>query len=85
MDGKAVWAASGSDVIRYLRGKEIARLSNPLGSTLSFFLIFGTQLLALTEDGRRMLVWDIAGNGQWPNRSSNIYIADAIVSLAVYH
>lgn len=64
MDGKAVWAASGSDVIKYLRGKEIARLSNPLGSTLSSFIIFGNQLLALTEDGKRMLVWDTAEGGK---------------------
>lgn len=39
---------------------QIDRLSNPFGSTLSFMLIFGNQLLALTEDGKRMLVWDTA-------------------------
>ncbi|GJE90786.1 WD40 and Utp21 domain-containing protein [Phanerochaete sordida] len=58
MEGKAVWAAAGPDVIKYLRGKEVARLSNPLGSPISFILIFGTQMLALTEDGKRMLAWD---------------------------
>lgn len=30
MDGDAVWAASGAHVIKYLRGKEVSRLSNPL-------------------------------------------------------
>ncbi|EKM55193.1 uncharacterized protein PHACADRAFT_120318 [Phanerochaete carnosa HHB-10118-sp] len=58
MEGKAVWAAAGPDVIKYFRGKEVTRVSNPLGSALSFILIFGTQLLALTEDGKRMLTWD---------------------------
>ena len=74
MDGKAVWAASGSDVIKYLRGKENARLSNPLGSTLSSFIIFGNQLLALTEDGKRMLVWDTAEGGKSINRLSISHI-----------
>ncbi|KAJ7172308.1 Utp21 specific WD40 associated putative domain-containing protein [Mycena filopes] len=58
MDGDAVWAASGPHVIKYLRGKEVLRGTNPLGTTLSFITIFGSQLLALTEDGRRMLLWE---------------------------
>ncbi|KAJ3812423.1 Utp21 specific WD40 associated putative domain-containing protein [Lentinula aff. lateritia] len=59
MDGDAVWIASGPNVIKYIRGKEVSRLVNPLGTTLSFVTIFGTQLLSLTEDGGRMLCWDI--------------------------
>ncbi|KAJ7097769.1 Utp21 specific WD40 associated putative domain-containing protein [Mycena belliarum] len=58
MDGDAVWAAAGSHVIKYLRGKEVLRGTNPLGTTLSSITIFGSQLLALTEDGRRMLLWE---------------------------
>ncbi|KAJ7046979.1 Utp21 specific WD40 associated putative domain-containing protein [Mycena alexandri] len=58
MDGDAVWAASGPHVIKYLRGKEVLRGTNPLGTTLSFITIFGTQILSLTEDGRRMLLWE---------------------------
>ncbi|KAF7796706.1 hypothetical protein EIP86_007889 [Pleurotus ostreatoroseus] len=58
MDGKAIWVSSGTELIKYLRGKEVARISNPLGSPLSFILVFGNQILALTEDGGRMLVWD---------------------------
>ncbi|TCD62177.1 hypothetical protein EIP91_007261 [Steccherinum ochraceum] len=58
MDGNAVWVASGPNVVKYLRGKEVTRLQNPLESTLSYILIFGTQLLALTEDGRRMFAWN---------------------------
>lgn len=34
------------------------RVTNPLGSSLSFITIFGQQLLALTDDGSRMLCWD---------------------------
>ncbi|KAJ7343314.1 Utp21 specific WD40 associated putative domain-containing protein [Mycena albidolilacea] len=58
MDGDAVWAASGTHVIKYLRGKEVLRATNPLGTIIAFITIFGAQVLALTEDGRRMLLWD---------------------------
>ncbi|KAJ7087871.1 Utp21-domain-containing protein [Mycena epipterygia] len=58
MDGDAVWAAAGPHVIKYLRGKEVLRGTNPLGTALSFITIFGTQLLALAEDGRRMFLWE---------------------------
>ncbi|KAK7693776.1 hypothetical protein QCA50_003348 [Cerrena zonata] len=58
IDGNDVWAASGPHIIKYLRGKEVSRVTNPLGSHISFILIFGNQLLALSEDGRRMYIWD---------------------------
>ncbi|KAJ6502384.1 Utp21 specific WD40 associated putative domain-containing protein [Mycena sanguinolenta] len=58
MDDDAIWASAGPHVIKYLRGKEVLRATNPLGTTISFITIFGTQLLALTEDGHRMLLWD---------------------------
>ena len=58
MEGKAVWVSSGTDVIKYGRGKEVMRLSNPLGSSIAFILVFGSQLLALAEDGGRMFIWD---------------------------
>lgn len=32
-------------------------MSNPLGSSLSLLVIFGPQLLALTEDGRHLFAW----------------------------
>ncbi|KAG2158310.1 Utp21 specific WD40 associated putative domain-containing protein [Suillus bovinus] len=64
MDGDAVWAASGVHVIKYLRGKEVLRVSNPLRTPLAFIIIFGSQLLALTEDGGRMLIWEISTNEQ---------------------
>ncbi|KAG1891201.1 Utp21 specific WD40 associated putative domain-containing protein [Suillus subluteus] len=62
MDGDAVWAASGTHVIKYLRGKEVSRVSNPLRTPLAFIILFGSQLLALTEDGGRMLIWEVSTN-----------------------
>ncbi|TFY79039.1 hypothetical protein EWM64_g4973, partial [Hericium alpestre] len=59
IEGDAVWAATGPYVIKYLRGKEVGRVSNPLGSPLGSILAFGSTLLALTSDGRRLLVWNI--------------------------
>ncbi|CAK5277666.1 unnamed protein product [Mycena citricolor] len=58
MDGDAVWASSGPYAIKYLRGKEVLRITNPLEAYLSFITIFGTQIMALSEDGRRMFLWD---------------------------
>ncbi|KAH7889440.1 Utp21 specific WD40 associated putative domain-containing protein [Phlebopus sp. FC_14] len=60
MEGDAVWAASGTHVIKYLRGKEVSRVTNPLATAVTSIILFGSQLLALTEDGQRMLVWDIS-------------------------
>ncbi|KAH9484417.1 U3 small nucleolar RNA-associated protein 21-like protein [Psilocybe cubensis] len=57
MDGDAVWVASGPYAIKYIRGKEVSRVTNPLGTHLSFITVFGSQLLALTENGDRMLIW----------------------------
>ncbi|KAF8163624.1 Utp21-domain-containing protein [Crassisporium funariophilum] len=57
MDGDAVWIAAGVHAIRYIRGKEVLRVTNPLGTSLSFITIFGSQLLALNEGGDRMFVW----------------------------
>ncbi|KAI6028634.1 Utp21 specific WD40 associated putative domain-containing protein [Pisolithus orientalis] len=63
MDGDAVWCASGMHAIKYLRGKEVFRVTNPLGSILSSLILFGSHLLALTEDGTRMLIWDVSTDG----------------------
>ncbi|KAI0748597.1 Utp21-domain-containing protein [Daedaleopsis nitida] len=59
MDGNAVWVTAGPYALKYLRGKEVARLNNPLETSLSHILVFGPRLLTLTDDGSRMLVWDI--------------------------
>lgn len=58
MDGDAVWVASGPHVIKYIRGKEVLRATNPLDTSLVFITIFGPHILALTEAGDRMMVWD---------------------------
>ncbi|KAL0578699.1 rRNA-processing protein utp21 [Marasmius crinis-equi] len=66
MDGDAVWAATGCHVVKYLRGKETLRVSNPTETTLSFITIFGSRLLALTENGDRLLCWDTS-DGSFQN------------------
>lgn len=58
MDGDAVWVATGFHAVKYLRGKETLRVSNPVETNLSFITIFGSCLLALTEGGDRLLCWD---------------------------
>ena len=35
MDGKAVWAATGTVVRKYLRGKEVCSLSRPVITSVS--------------------------------------------------
>ncbi|KJA14833.1 hypothetical protein HYPSUDRAFT_208393 [Hypholoma sublateritium FD-334 SS-4] len=60
MDGNAVWIASGIYIIKYIRGKEVLRLSNPLETNLAFITIFGSQLLALNENGDYMFIWNMA-------------------------
>jgi hypothetical protein len=43
---------------------QVGRVSNPFGSTLASVIVFGTQLLGLTENGERMLIWDTAETGK---------------------
>lgn len=57
LDGDAVWAAHGSRASKYLRGKEVASVSNPFETRLSNLTIFGSNLLSLTEDGKHLLMW----------------------------
>ncbi|EJD02387.1 WD40 repeat-like protein [Fomitiporia mediterranea MF3/22] len=58
MNGDAVWASTGPHIIKYLRGKEVGRLTNPLESNLSSIYPFGDQMLSLSEDGSTLLIWD---------------------------
>ncbi|KAF9227632.1 Utp21-domain-containing protein [Gyrodon lividus] len=83
MEGDAVWAASGTCVIKYLRGKEVARATNPLGISLASIVMFGSQLLALTEDGGRMLVWDASTNE--PSLSCTIQFDIGFTAVMVLH
>ncbi|KIY72120.1 Utp21-domain-containing protein [Cylindrobasidium torrendii FP15055 ss-10] len=58
MDGDAVWASSGFHLTKYIRGKEVLRLSSPFEAHLSFALVFGPQILALDEEGGYLFAWD---------------------------
>lgn len=42
---------------------KVSRLTNPLETNVASILVLGSQLLALTEDGTRMLVWDTGSGG----------------------
>jgi hypothetical protein len=42
---------------------QVLRLSNPLGTNLSFVTIFGPQLLALNDQGDKMLIWNTSDGG----------------------
>jgi hypothetical protein len=50
-------------------------VTNPLGSALSFITIFGSQLLALAENGRRMFSWNTSGGGELPSSPSLFFNA----------
>ncbi|KAH9180505.1 Utp21-domain-containing protein [Lactarius sanguifluus] len=63
-DSDFVWVSSGPHVLKYSRGKEVGKLTNPLGTLITSPLVFGSHLLALTEDGRNMLAWDISEQGE---------------------
>ncbi|RDX56504.1 Utp21-domain-containing protein [Lentinus brumalis] len=81
MDGNAVWVSSGPYLIKYLRGKEVDRLVNPLETSLTHILVFGPQLLALTEDGSRLLIWDMA-NGEL---QSTIQFEPGFTAIMIHH
>lgn len=48
-------------------------MTNPLGTALSFITIFASQLLALTEDGSRMLLWNTKEGGEYIFQSNLIF------------
>ncbi|KAL5635715.1 hypothetical protein ACGC1H_004506 [Rhizoctonia solani] len=58
LDETFVWALAGTHAIKYTRGKETGRITNPLGTALSSMLIFGSHLLCLSSDGAHAIVWD---------------------------
>lgn len=51
-------------VVESYPSDKVGRVSNPFGTVLASIIIFGSQVLALTEDGGRLLIWDIAGGGK---------------------
>ncbi|CEL51962.1 hypothetical protein RSOLAG1IB_00499 [Rhizoctonia solani AG-1 IB] len=58
LDENFVWALAGPHAIKYIRGKETGRATNPLGTALSSMLLFGSHLLCLSSDGAHAIVWD---------------------------
>ncbi|KAL7423168.1 rRNA-processing protein utp21 [Cryptotrichosporon argae] len=54
--GTEVFAAAGSRVIKYVRGKEAASYAS--SDALAKVLLFGDQVIALKADGTGLLVWD---------------------------
>lgn len=80
-DGDFVWASSGPHVLKYSRGKEVCRLTNPLGTLITSPLIFGSHLLSLTEDGRNLLSWDISEQ----DLHSQIHFEPGFVAVHLFH
>ena len=60
---------------------KVGRLTNPLETNISSILVLGTQLLALTEDGTRMLVWDIGSGGASRRLNARICLLTTVTGL----
>ncbi|KAI9466162.1 Utp21-domain-containing protein [Lactarius psammicola] len=80
-DGDFVWASSGPHVLKYSRGKEVGRLTNSLGTLITSPLIFGSHLLALTEDGRNLLTWDVSEQ----ELHSQINFEPGFIAVRLFH
>lgn len=63
MNGDAVWVTCGPHALKYIRGNEVLRITNPLGTSLSTVDVFGNDLLSLTEDGTQLLIWNLSDGG----------------------
>ena len=62
--GKEVRFLCIADWYQSSKPVQVLRATNPLGTALSFISIFGSQLLALTENGGRMLLWNTSEAGE---------------------
>jgi U3 small nucleolar RNA-associated protein 21 len=67
--------------LRFTEEDQMSRFTNPLGTTLTSILVFGSQTLALTADGRHLLVWD-AESGEV---ISTIIFEDGFTATNVIH
>lgn len=47
---------------------QVLRVLNPLGTSLSFIMIFGSQLLALEERGEHLHIWNASNGGRPPQQ-----------------
>ncbi|KAA1479648.1 Utp21-domain-containing protein [Dentipellis sp. KUC8613] len=85
MDGDHVWITTGPFLIKYHRGKEVGRLSDPLGSNLASILVFGSQILVLTEDGKRFIAWKAVEQAfQYQMTFAQGFIATHMIHPATY-
>lgn len=80
-DGDFVWASSGPHVLKYSRGKEVGRLTNPLGTLATSPLVFGSHILGLTEDGRNLLTWDVSEQ----ELHSQILFESGFIAVRLFH
>ncbi|EJU00815.1 Utp21-domain-containing protein [Dacryopinax primogenitus] len=62
VDGDYIWAAAGPHLIKYYRGKEVTRITSPEEVNISQILCFGSQILALSEDGSKLFIWHTPAN-----------------------
>jgi U3 small nucleolar RNA-associated protein 21 len=58
--GKEVSLVSGPQCPLCSSTWKVGRLTNPLGTLITSPLLLGSHLLALTEDGRNLLTWDVS-------------------------
>lgn len=78
--------------------RKVGRLTNPLDTLITSPLIFGSHLLALTEDGRNLLTWDISEQGEYPSGTmskaalnsseelhSQIHFEPGFVAVRLFH
>lgn len=50
------------------------RFENPLEANLGSILAFGPMILALTEEGDRLLWWDLSGSGELPHQLPSLVL-----------
>jgi U3 small nucleolar RNA-associated protein 21 len=62
--GKEVSVLSGLPGLAVLISGKVGSLTNPLGTSITSPLVFGSLLLTLTEDGRNLLTWDVSEKGE---------------------
>ncbi|ORY24304.1 putative WD-repeat protein [Naematelia encephala] len=56
---KEVFAAAGSKVVRYHRGKEVGQFKKDTPGQIGKLVIYGDQLCGLADQGDRLWIWDI--------------------------
>jgi hypothetical protein len=90
--GKEVCAVMSTKRAPYSSLRKVGRLTNPLGTLITSPLVFGSHLLAITEDGRSLLSWEVSEQGEYPSRAicqkpqqilAKNYIARFISNLAL--